>query len=239
MSLHHSSTSLILFSPLFLTFSFFPDLHFLGSAIETVNEFWSHVQLTGFAVHWEVLGRGELPIQVTALNAHPAWCASLCPSRWIQPFPRTSLSLSSPPSPPATRVETAPATDAFTSFGGFYPEQRQPGRISPAPIKPTFLCQLPPSACGMFGEVNYLMKFKSINVDVNYHTSAGLGLPLRQACDFLCPGVGVSNGRPLLMTSIRLKGHLEGAGVGREGLLPCDRTACSRRAESYGLFSNN
>lgn len=69
----------------------------------------------------------------------------------------------------------------------------------------------------MFGEVNYLMKFKSINVDVNYHTSAGLGLPLRLACDFLCPGVGVSNGRPLLMTSIRLKGHLERAGVGRGG----------------------
>lgn len=61
------------------------------------------------------------------------------------------------------------------------------------------------------------MKFKSINVDVNYHTSAGLGLPLRLACDFLCPGVGVSNGRPLLMTSIRLKGHLERAGVGRGG----------------------
>ncbi len=46
--------------------------------------------------------------------------------------------------PPATRVETAPAADAFTSFGGFYPEQRQSGRISPAPIKPTFLCQLSP-----------------------------------------------------------------------------------------------
>lgn len=46
--------------------------------------------------------------------------------------------------PPATRVETAPAADAFTSFGGFYPEQRQSSRISPAPIKPTFLCQLSP-----------------------------------------------------------------------------------------------
>lgn len=95
------------------------------------------------------VGKGELPIQVTAINAHPAWCASLCPSRWIQPYPSTptllSLSLSRPlHPPPATHVETAPAADAFTSFGGFYPEQRQSGQISLAPIKPTFLCQLSP-----------------------------------------------------------------------------------------------
>lgn len=110
------------------------------------------------------------------------------------------LTLSHPRHPCRDR----PSTDAFTSFAGFYPERRQSGRISPAPIKPTFLCQRSPSACGVFGKVNYLMKFKSINVDVNYHTSAGPRLPS------LCPGVKVNNGGPLLMASIRLKVHLEG-----------------------------
>ncbi len=152
MSLHHSSTSLILFSPLFLTFSFFLDLNFLGSAIEAVNEFWSHVQLTGFAVHWEVLGRRELPIQVTALNAHPAWCASLCPSRWIQPFPSTSLSLSRhlrPPLPPVSR-QPLPLMHLPHSVGFTLSKDSQAGFLQLL-SNPHFFVSFPPQPVACLG----------------------------------------------------------------------------------------
>lgn len=77
---------------------------------------------------------GGLPIQVTVPNTHPARCALLCRSPQIQPLTSAVLS--------HLRVETSPANDAFTSFAGFYPERRQSGRISPASIRATFLCQL-------------------------------------------------------------------------------------------------
>lgn len=93
--------------------------------------------------------------------------------------------------------------------------------------EPHFFVSSPLSACGVFGKVNYLMKFKSINVDVNYHTSAGPGLPS------LCPGVEVNNGGPLLMTSIRLKGHLE---EGRQRCLPRDHAAS--KSAVFGVWKD-